>query len=394
MSTLDNIKNNQKGKCINNFPTDFIIHGDKMSERYSKDKINEIIALLFEFCDKLPRVNCKAYKLALGQQVTVELFNNLLYTIGGYKSGNSILKEDMIAAVCTPDGKSGLLFSYEGVYYREGWLYGGEHSFTYYEYCNTAESIRGLANNDMFNVEMINCFFGAITMVFKLYDLKASEFALKERKLIKENPEYFTSGSEIIDKIVEEYKILDTERYGEKIDKLSFFKFAEKKKLKKEWTEHLDKISELIESRNCSGGFDDNIEAVICEIIRLSLEQRYFIKAVLKQSDIDTDPCSMDVTLKYVEKEYRIFPEKNQLVAIVDLREFDSEVRMIVFEKRVMRMLIKSKKTGESYYRTIYYDSKSCYCSVMGDIESYVDVYNLNYVLDKVHNATVREFKE
>lgn len=363
-----------------------------MSKEISYELQKTLVEAIVAYSERISQTDdCKAYMLGLGEEVPVELYNNLLYTIGIDKYHYSSLKKgEMISAVCTANGKEGLVFSYSGIYYKKDRF--SESSYTEYEKCRTVHSVSGLSRDERFSQHELDEMFSAFRRIYELSAMNEQGACEKFVQMLKNNPNYFFEGREQIDKINAAIQTYVDADYMGRRRKIGLFGFKEKKKLDQEMEKHAFEIKDLVERRNGVGQIDGERKAIIKGTILYALDRKFFLDKSFDESRIYCDSAEeirekalavfsgcRDLTRRMIT-----YLDEDEAIAFVDLSE-GARKKGLLFETSCLQ----SMGCGGLYEREHYYNAGNCYLYFSKeDITPMFNPCKLNYVLDKIHKIT------
>lgn len=394
----------------------------KVSKQYTKETQGFIIKTVMEFCDQISQENCcKAYKLGLGEKVTLDLWNNIFNTIGCGDDIPSLREQDVIVAVCTSDGKEGMVFSLTGIYYRKNSI----SSYTKYHKCHSIYSIVGLNSDQKFLKEKIKEMFRIFCKIFELSELKIGKLCENLCEKMRGNPEFFRMDNTVIDEIsncilsVNDFELETRERRRELKRKKFNFLNSELKKINEEDHYLSEKKKSMIKQRNVKGSIDVEKEAIMKEIILYSLEIGYFLDQSFDKNciySISDDKnrfysISGNLGMELKNKALGILLnagcdfdnilynkisncDSDEFIAVVDLSEGKCSQGML-FQNDKMYILdhrdrfIYNENKAVCYGGDVFYDYEDCYFSFdRDDLNQKFNPYRLNHVLDKLHRIT------
>lgn len=365
-----------------------------MNQKYSDETVSLIVKIVLEYSDKISQVDyCKTYKIGLGEEITIDFYNNVRYVIG---SGKYIFqpleKGEIIAAVCTENGKAGMVFSLEGIYYRKSGMF-CESSFTKYDKCVDIKSIPGLCEDEKFSKKDLEEMFCTFCKIFEISSQKEAQIAQEFRSKIEYSKDYFAERDEEIDNTNDCIQFFyDADYYG-RYNKLGSFSFKEKKNLKREWDSRRAEMISMMESMNKRGSFNTHKDAEIREAILYALEKKYFLGKTFEECFIYCE-SSEEIRQKalamfsgYDLHQLNIkYADADELIALVDLSGGDG-LKGILFEKH--EVLVKYASSPVGIIREIFYDGQDCYLHFSKmEITDKFDPRRFNYVLDKIHQIT------
>ncbi len=358
-----------------------------MNVKYSDETLKLIVQTSLTACERISQVNyVKPYKLSLGEEVPVKLYNNLLYTIGcGKYIYPSLERGEIIAAVCTSNGKQGLVFSLRGIYYRKDSVF-CESSYTKYEDCKRISSIPELDSDEKFSKKELEEMFKMFCHIFQIASLDGQQKCLNFCKKVRNSKDYFGEDRERIDQINDCIQSFWDADYRGRYNKLGLFNFIGKRKITREWREHKQKIDSLIEAKNRKGELNEKKIVIIREVILYSLEIKYFLEKSFDKQYIYTESEDirqkvLESGIEYWQKEIKYVDSKD-LVALIDLSVGDCSDAILF---KVNEVLIR---LGGNY-RNVYYELKGCYLGFSKvQFNKKFDFHKLNYVLDKIHRIT------
>lgn len=131
---------------------------------YSRQEMEKICKIILNNCEKILRDNYgKVYKWSFGEEVPVKVIEGALYKIGNVKyKYPSLKKEDIFIIVSSSNGKEGMVFGFDGIYYKAGAFH--EAQFEKYEDCISVDSFTDLGTdaNYIFNTGAVNEMFAQI----------------------------------------------------------------------------------------------------------------------------------------------------------------------------------------------------------------------------------------
>lgn len=134
-----------------------------MEQKYTQEQMKKIIAIILENCAKISAVNfCKVYKWMFGEETPVKVLNGALYTIGNVAYFRP-KRDDIIVIVSQGNGKAGMFFAINGIYYKNGFL--SKAQYLDYEECCNVDSFLDLRSDDKFSSNAIDDMFGQIQSV-------------------------------------------------------------------------------------------------------------------------------------------------------------------------------------------------------------------------------------
>ena len=191
-----------------------------MTPKYTKEEMYEIIAIIVKYCDKIPAVSYyQAYKWMFGDKLLQRTLDGALDKIGSGKYIYPPLeKEDIMILVCQENGKSGMVFTENGIFYRADFFW-AQAEYKDYENCYSVNSFMDLANDLSFSNDLVNAMFNEMQAVLKgARPMKEKEDASKAEE------------EQYNQKVREEFKrFLEAEEYdrNEEVDKIYWGKAEE-----------------------------------------------------------------------------------------------------------------------------------------------------------------------
>lgn len=358
---------------------------------YSDDIMMLVIKAIMDECDKISAVNyCRSYKIGFGERVYEDMYNNVINKIG---SGKFITKKlergQTLVAVCISNGKEGLVFACDGVYYRKVF---SESEFKIYEEIKGIESFNGLVDDVMFSKENVDRLLKNIANIFAV--VKSCAIEREFEKLKNDGNVDFSLEADSVDKISDELKAYYGEylpKYEKKIIKFKPWNFIKRDKAINEKVNrecYLRYV--IIGSRNKKGEYTNTITKMVRELIQMAFASRYFFRnSNYPEDKVILDPALVKMkaieTVRYNKEAFQT-REENEYVAFV---RFDEKTSIIFLIDQAF-FLGANIESDYLYTNVNYIDAECYYPFKYNDIslEKYVDLYRINHVLDKIHRLT------
>ncbi len=362
-----------------------------MPAKYSDEITELLVKTVLAFCNEISQVNyCKAYKIGFREEVTIDLYNNVLYKIGSGKFIYPSLKEDeILVAVVTRKGTEGMVFSLNGIYYRASSML-SDSIFVEYEKCNSISAFRGLNEDEKFSKKELNDMFNTFKKIFEYsrLNVEIEKKNLRDKISSKGDYSYFEEDKEKIDAISDVICSFWDAEYYKKERALPFWKIAEKRKIRKEAELHRLKMDGMIERRNKSGNIDAKKRGLIEEIIIFALKEGYFLSEDFDRKNIcmNRNYIKNEVLELFkddnVYKEHTTYTDDDEFIAFIDLSNGEYKEGIVFLCERIW--IKQGNRIRERYYKLqhCYYEFYST------EIEGLFNPYKLNHVLDKIHKIT------